>query len=195
MAWSWLGRTAPATPEAEAGLRLAQAREIFEAALADLLDCAEAAQAEGSAEWDQLLDSLQVPVEAACARRSSAQDGLAQSKGAPLGEVRLALTALVEQAEREYWAIHSIHPFLEGFAAHRSRLSHAVKQETDRYSERVKPKAALANVFATALQSTLHHAGKAGPRKLQTMRCRKCGAPRLDDQVVACAYCGHALFE
>lgn len=62
------------------------------------------------------------------------------------------------------------------------------------YTAKVKPRATMNGIFIAALSTTMGHASKGDSRKLITLRCKRCGSPRGDEQENHCRYCGSAIF-
>ncbi|MGA2667954.1 MAG: hypothetical protein ABSF32_03450 [Ignavibacteria bacterium] len=64
------------------------------------------------------------------------------------------------------------------------------------YYQKIKPFAGLGDIFRNASTGTQKYSSGLQKEKQQTIKCRNCGAPRLEEmQYDTCLFCGSKLFE
>jgi hypothetical protein len=178
----------------EALQALQRLRQEFYAELAALEEEALAASATGSPPWDARLRALDIEPEDSETRRSHAQDGVAQACGAPLLEVEQAVARLCDLTLQALDELHRALPFCGELREFQDQVHATPGRVRLGYTAKVKPKATMNNIFTTALATTMGHATQGGARKLSTLRCKRCGSPRGDEQEIHCRYCGSAIF-
>jgi hypothetical protein len=68
--------------------------------------------------------------------------------------------------------------------------------EVIRYYNRIKPFSGMSDIFKNAKSTTKNYSEGIGAAKKSAIRCKNCGAPRLEEmQYDECMFCGSELFE
>jgi len=74
--------------------------------------------------------------------------------------------------------------------------SYGIDAEVMKYYNKIKPFGGLGDIFKNAKTSTKNYSEGIGEAKKSAIRCKNCGAPRLDTmQYDECMFCGSELFE
>jgi hypothetical protein len=64
------------------------------------------------------------------------------------------------------------------------------------YYQKIKPFSGLGDIFKNAQTGTAKYSSGLAKEKQHTMKCKNCGAPRLEEmQYDKCLFCGSKLFE
>lgn len=72
----------------------------------------------------------------------------------------------------------------------------AMDQKIFEYYQKIKPFSGLGDIFANASTGTAKYSQGLQKAKHSTMKCKNCGAPRLEEmQYDNCMFCGSELFE
>jgi hypothetical protein len=75
-------------------------------------------------------------------------------------------------------------------------LSYNMDGEVMKYYTRIKPFGGMSDIFKNAKTTTKNYSEGIGEAKKSAIRCKNCGAPRLDvHQDDECLFCGGNLFE
>jgi len=81
-------------------------------------------------------------------------------------------------------------------ALHTLILSYNLDAEVMKYYTRIKPFGGMSDIFKNAKTTTKNYSEGIGEAKKSAIRCKNCGAPRLDiHQDDECLFCGSDLFE
>ncbi|MBZ0202286.1 MAG: hypothetical protein IT281_05370 [Ignavibacteria bacterium] len=71
----------------------------------------------------------------------------------------------------------------------------AMDSKVFEYYQKIKPFSGLGDIFANASTGTAKYSQGLKKEKHSTMKCKNCGAPRLEEmQYDNCMFCGSALF-
>jgi len=87
------------------------------------------------------------------------------------------------------------------FAPSSSALSSAIsnfniESKVKEYYQKIKPFSGLGDIFKNAATGTQKYSSGLQKEKQHTMKCKNCGAPRLEEmQYDNCLFCGSKLFE
>jgi len=72
----------------------------------------------------------------------------------------------------------------------------AMDQKILEYYQKIKPFSGIGDIFANASTGTAKYSQGLQKAKHSTMKCKNCGAPRLEEmQYDNCMFCGSELFE
>lgn len=84
----------------------------------------------------------------------------------------------------------------ESLAISISKYSMHMDAEVMKYYTRIKPFGGMSDIFKNAKTTTKNYSEGIGEAKKSVIRCKNCGAPRLEiHQKDECLFCGSELFE
>lgn len=122
-----------------------------------------------------------------------------EEKGMLLGsEMKIARGAFPIELRRVY---ESIITKYRASAASSQKLAAAVNgfdmdSKVLEYYQKIKPFSGLGDIFKNAQAGTAKYSSGLQKEKQHTVKCRNCGAPRLEEmQYDVCMFCGSKLFE
>jgi hypothetical protein len=113
-------------------------------------------------------------------------------------EMKIARSAFPIELRRVYEGIIAKY---RGTAASSQKLTDAINgfdmdSKVLEYYQKIKPFSGLGDIFKNAQTGTAKYSSGLQKEKQHTMKCKNCGAPRLEEmQYDSCLFCGSKLFE
>src|SRR5687768_16791906 len=141
----------------------------------------------GDSTWNSLLSSYQIMPLTAQQKEALLNSEMKIAGGAFPIEVRWVLQAIL----MKHAAMADANPDVKNLL-----LQYNMDGEVMKYYTRIKPFGGMKDIFKNAKSTTKNYSEGIGGAKKSVIRCKNCGAPRLETmQYDDCLFCGSDLFE
>jgi hypothetical protein len=141
----------------------------------------------GDANWNSFLTSYSITPLTQQQKEALLNSEMKIAGGAFPIEVRWVLQAVV----MKHASFAEINPDVKNLL-----LQYNLDGEVMKYYTRIKPFGGMSDIFKNAKSTTKNYSEGIGAAKKSVIRCKNCGAPRLETmQYDNCLFCGSELFE
>jgi hypothetical protein len=125
-------------------------------------------------------------------------DPLSQNEKEQLmnSDMKIARGAFPVELRRVYQKIIDKHLQKNNAESNEVLKSFDIELKVKEYYQKIKPFAGMSDIFSNASTSLKKYSEGMQNEKHHTMKCKSCGAPRLEEmQYDNCLFCGSKLFE
>lgn len=154
----------------------------------------------GDQNWYKLLKEYNIKPSSEIQKQMYFASGMPVEKGAVPAELRKAYQTIRKKTIKNYQdTFQNIELTVEADLLWDNFLDHLkifINEKINTYIGKIKQKISVNDIFANAFSSMNKFSHDLEESKIQTKKCKSCGAPRQDeDQYDNCYFCGTKLFE
>jgi len=111
-------------------------------------------------------------------------------------EMKIAKGAFPIELRRVYEKIIVKHSAKGDLQLNNTLNTFDIESKVKEYYQKIKPFSGMSDIFGNASSSMYKYSAGMQKEKHHTMKCKNCGAPRLEEmQYDLCLFCGSKLFE